>query len=214
VIKAFARVAVTRSPIVRVLGVSRLEAELVSDLRQGSSAAFDALYARHAPRVLRFVRVLCRNSAVADDLFQETWLKLAQHARGLAPEVQVLPWLLRVARNAWISRLRRETRLVPLPESESTELSTPEAEQDSLDLAVDRVLLVRVVGEALMQLSDRDREVLSLVGVEQLPQEEAAQILEITVVALRQRLSRARARLLALLPTSLRADTSSKGGVR
>src|SRR5262249_49451473 len=90
------------------------DAELLRRLRAGDAAAFDAAYERHAARVYRFLLRLCRNREAAEDVLQETWLKLATRAHELAGDTDLRAWLFTVARNAWVSRARHEGRLVEL----------------------------------------------------------------------------------------------------
>jgi DNA-directed RNA polymerase specialized sigma24 family protein len=99
-------------PLITVTPAS--DTELVAGLRAGDTEAFDAAYARHAPRLFRFLVHLCARRHVAEDVLQETWLKLATHAPELRPETELGAWLFTVARNGWLSRARVESRVVEL----------------------------------------------------------------------------------------------------
>ncbi len=146
------------------------EKPLVDALRRGDAAAFDVVYARYRGRILGFLLRLSRRRDVAEDLFQETFCKLARHAPKLAEDTDLAAWLFRVARNAWVSH-RRWAML------DISRLAAFDEDALPAGPAVDA------------------REVLLLVGVEGLDQEQAAAVLGISYEALRQRLSRARAQL-------------------
>jgi len=166
------------------------DTELVARLRNGDPGAFDAAYARHAPRVFRFLLRLCQRRQAAEDVLQETWLKLAVRAPELAPDTELGAWLFTVARNAWVSRARSEGRLVELDETDVLAALEPSPEARAAASSA-----VRALERALAALGEGDRELLLLVGVEELSHAAAAAVLGVTDVVFRQRLHRARARL-------------------
>src|SRR5215467_12176138 len=82
------------------------ELALMEGLRQGDAAAFDAVYAAFNTRLFTFlVRLSCRRD-VAEDLLEETWLRLVKHARRLRTDTRLAPWLFTVARNLHVSFIR------------------------------------------------------------------------------------------------------------
>jgi RNA polymerase sigma-70 factor (ECF subfamily) len=166
---------------------------LVDGLRRADPAAFDRAYARYRHGIYGFLRRLCRRRDLADDLFQETFLKLASHATRLAEDTDLAAWLFTVARNAFRSHLR--WTLVDLDRRRAVALDPPDGPESPLDRAVASEE-ERRLERALAALAPADREVLLLVGVEGLAQDRVAAILGIQHDAVRQRVSRARARLL------------------
>ena len=170
------------------------EAPLVDALRRGDRAAFDRVYAKYRPRIFAFLLRLSGRRDVAEDLFQETWLKLARTAPRLAEDTDLLAWLFTVARNAWVSHRRWSildvSRLVALDDDGPRPGPASDAESRA-DAARDVGRLER----ALASLPATSREVLLLVAVEGFEQDQAAAMLGITYAALRQRLARARAQL-------------------
>lgn len=167
---------------------------LVARLRAGDTGAFDAVYEAWRPRVFAFLLRMTRNRTLAEDLLDETWLRLVRHAARLLPDTRLGPWLFTVARNLYWSQ--RRDALVE--ESSAAELLTlwPSASPwpSPLDLAAADEL-TRRVERALSTLAPHYREVLLLVGYEALTPSDAAVICGISPEALRQRLSRARAAL-------------------
>jgi RNA polymerase sigma-70 factor (ECF subfamily) len=170
------------------------ERPLVAGLRRGETPAFDAVYAKYRARVHGFLLRLAGRRDVAEDLFQETWLKLARTAPRLAEDTDLAAWLFTVARNAWVSHRRWSmldvSRLVALEDD-----ALPTARSTDAETRADAARSVERLEKALASLPPASREVLLLVGVEGFDQEQAAAMLGITYDALRQRLARARAQL-------------------
>jgi RNA polymerase sigma-70 factor (ECF subfamily) len=169
------------------------DAELCAGLRRGDPIALDRVYARYRARIYGFVLRLAGDRHLADDLFQETWMKLARHATRLAEDTDLAAWLFTVARNGHRSYGRAETRNAARLERLSLVEGASAASRP--DVQVDMAERMGTLERALLALSTSDREVLLLVGVEGLSQDQVAAILGIQHAAVRQRLSRARARL-------------------
>jgi RNA polymerase sigma-70 factor (ECF subfamily) len=182
------------------------ERPLVDALRRGDTAAFDTVFGRYRARVLAFLLRLTGRRDVAEDLFQETWLKLARNAARLDEDTDLAAWLFTVARNAWVSHRRWAmldiSRLVALGDDDAPAAPAPDPEARA-DAARRLARLERALGA----LPPASREVLLLVGVEGFDQEQAAKILGVTYEALRQRLSRARAQLAGRIDALEAQDT-------
>ena len=72
---------------------------LVTRLRDGDTTAFDEVYDVYRARVFAFLLRMSRSRTVAEDLLDETWLRLVQYASTLRPDTRFGPWLFTVARN-------------------------------------------------------------------------------------------------------------------
>lgn len=83
---------------------------LVGQLRAGYLTAFDAIYDAYNPRLFSFLLRMTKNRAVAEDLLEETWLRLVSGGEGLAAATHVGPWLFTVARNLFLSYYRSRAR--------------------------------------------------------------------------------------------------------
>lgn len=99
--------------------------ELAARSMQGDKEAFTDLYERHFDRVYDFVLRLTRNEAEAADVAQDTFMKLLSGQSPRPPQVSFRAWLLTVARNAAIDRIRRDRRLEAMPEVEMEEDQGP-----------------------------------------------------------------------------------------
>lgn len=86
------------------------EAERLRRARRGDAAAFEALYHDHARAVHALAFRLTGNAAEAEDIVQETFLRMFGFLSGLREDTPLRPWLKRVAANLAIDRLRRQQR--------------------------------------------------------------------------------------------------------
>jgi RNA polymerase sigma-70 factor (ECF subfamily) len=172
------------------------ESELVARLRRGDHAAFDAVYDAYRAKVFGFLARMAGRRDLAEDLCQETFLRLAARAAQLAPDTRLAAWLFTVARNLYWSHCR--SVLLDAARLDALALAPPAGASSPFESAAASQMGVRLE-RAFAALAERDREVLLLVAVERLDHTDAAAMLELTPEALRQRLSRARARLEAAL---------------
>jgi len=86
------------------------EAERLRRARRGDGAAFEALYPDHARAVHALAFRLTGQRAEAEDIVQETFLRMFGFLSGLRENTPLRPWLKRVAANLAIDRLRRQQR--------------------------------------------------------------------------------------------------------
>jgi len=170
------------------------ELALVTRLRDGDAAAFDEVYAAFNRRLLAFLTRLSRSRDVAEDLVEETWLRLVAHAGRLRPDTQLGPWLYTVARNLYLSYCRSRV-IEESVDGRLMGLWPAGAEQPSPFEETAASEAERKIEHALATLPAIYREAVLLVGVEGMKPSEAATICGITAEAMRQRLSRARALL-------------------
>ncbi|MBX3188426.1 MAG: RNA polymerase sigma factor [Labilithrix sp.] len=170
------------------------ESELVDRLRRGDTSAFDRTYTLYHPRVFSFLLRLSGRRDTAEDLAQETWMKLARAAPTLREDTRLVPLLFTIARNAFLSH--RRWAMLDLSRLVTFGLEAALADPaDAPDAQHERSRAIALLEAALADVPVASREVLLLVGVEGMDQEEVARILGITYDALRQRLSRARSQL-------------------
>lgn len=153
-------------------------------------AAFAELYRSHLQAIVRYAarRTSGPNAVdVAAETFAVAWRRFDD-----IPSDAELPWLYGVARRTLANQRRGELRRTALHDKLCTDwlVSSP-GSPDSDDLSPLR--------EALDSMSDSDRDVLLLAGVEELKPSEIAMVLEVSPEVARNRLSRARARLRAAL---------------
>ncbi|MEO8680877.1 MAG: RNA polymerase sigma factor [Vicinamibacterales bacterium] len=167
------------------------ELELVARLRAGDTAAFDVVYESFNARLFNFLARLSRRRDVAEDLLEETWLRVVDRAPRLDPETRLGPFLFTVARNLYVSYCRSRR----VADSHAGELiglwpyGTPPPTPFESAVANETDRRVEL---ALATLPLAYREALLLVAVQGLRPAEAAEVCGIQPEAMRQRLSRAR----------------------
>jgi RNA polymerase sigma-70 factor (ECF subfamily) len=143
----------------------------------GHDRSFDAIFPVVAPRVLCFLRRLCGKEELAQDLLQETLLKMHQARGAFRPGAAVLPWSYTIARNAFLDAARARRRapisLVP-PEEGGPPEPAVGADAESSVLARESA---RAVERALRQMTDARREAFVLLRFEGMSVADAAEIL-------------------------------------
>jgi RNA polymerase sigma-70 factor, ECF subfamily len=180
------------------------DARLVLRVGEGEVAAYRELVRRHAPMLLRFVARLLRDEAEAEDVVQETCLRLWQHAGDYSPKARVTTWLHRIAHNLAIDRLRARRRLDPLPDSEQMPDS---ARQPTL---LDEKRRALALNAALSELPERQATAIVLVHLHGLTGAEAAEVMGVGEEALESLLARGRRALKSELVE--RVKTGEGGG--
>lgn len=165
------------------------ERELVARLRRGDGDAFDAIYAAYRGPIYGFLARLSGRRDLAEELLQETFVRLGARATGLAEDTRIAAWLYTVARNLHVSHCRMTAldaaRVDRASLEEPPRTATP---FDEVSAGQTRARLEA----ALARLPETYREVLLLVAVERLEPAEAATVVGVSSETLRQRLSRAR----------------------
>ncbi len=162
------------------------EEALVQRLREGDRRAFEAVFDLHADGVFSLLRRLSGCAATADDLLQDTFLKLAAAARDLPPGTRLGPYVFAIARNTWVS-YRRARRFDLAATMDDLARAGPAPEHD----VAWGELSARTVA-ALEALPPELRETLAL-SLSPLEAADVAHALGVTEEAYRKRLSRARA---------------------
>jgi RNA polymerase sigma-70 factor (ECF subfamily) len=163
------------------------DAALLARVAAGEAGAFRSLMDRHLPTVLAISRRMLRDDAEAEDVAQETLLRMWRNAAGLELGPNgVRPWLRRVASNLCIDRVRarRNTTLTDtVPEQ-----AEPAGQFQQL---AERELGVRV-DAALKALPERQRLALTLFHYEGMSQIEVGEVMGISDEAVESLLARAR----------------------
>lgn len=186
------------------------ELALVDRLRAGDASAFDAVFDAYRSRILGFLVGLARRRDLAEDLLEEVWLRLVSHARRLDPDTRLAPWLFTVARNLYWSYCRSQVLEREAASSLIGLWPTPSASPSPFDDTAANELDARV-DRALQSLPPSYREVLWLVAVEEMTPADAARVCGVTPEAMRQRLSRARARLADVLQVNASGGGDHRG---
>jgi len=151
-----------------------------------------SLIEAHIPGLRRFALALLRGDRVrADDLVQDTLERALSRWRGRRPDGDLRGWLYTILYNQFLSDRRRRGR-----QGMHEELTAcTEAELPRSDGRQEAALAHRDLLRGFAELSDEQRSVLFLIGVEDLSYEEAAGVLAVPIGTVMSRLSRGRERL-------------------
>ena len=177
---------------------------LVARLKAGDATAFDEVYESYHRRVYAFVARMVRRQDVAEDMLQETWLRLAAHAPRLRDDTELGAWLFTVARN--LCRSYHRWRVLDSERLGEFSLRRDQTGTTPYDRAAANQLELHLE-QALAKLSPKYREVVLLVTIERMTPTEAASILGVKPDTLRQRLARARAMIAKSLGDLVVDDT-------
>lgn len=165
------------------------EVGLTEMAARGDRAAFEGLVREHQSRLRGFLRRLTKgNTALADDLAQESFLEAWRKLAQFRMEGSFAGWLLRIAWTRFLMEVRRR-KLEPLDETDEAEIAVETPDPDShLDLE-----------SAMRRLSPGERAGLTLCYAQGFSNEDAAAILDMPLGTLKSHIARGRAKLKALL---------------
>lgn len=146
--------------------------------------------------VHRFAESLARNSADADDLVQETFLRAFRAWRSFLPGSDIRRWLFTICRHAYLRTREREQRYAPLHDEEGQTIRAVEERAASLregmEVALQRLDLKPAVARALDALQEPFRSAVVLVDLEDHSYDDASAILGVPIGTVRSRLFRGR----------------------
>lgn len=183
------------------LPVAATDVELVDAVRRGQGEAIVRLVERCSPRLYRYLVRLLNDPALAEDILQETWLRVVERLERYDRKQTFVVWLFAVARHRAIDALRQQARqrrslgfpAEPVESEEGSRLDPldqlPALVPSPLEQAAAGELEQRVA-DAFRRLPRHYREVLTLRFHEDLPLEEIAQLLDVPLSTVKTRAQR------------------------
>lgn len=164
--------------------------------QKGDRDAFNRLVKLHQRAVYRWAYRMVHSHDVADDLAQETFIRLHRVLERIDPERPLSPWLCRVVINLATNHLRRQKTSVSLSENPGMEaLISSDNRADYPSAIHRRKVFLGKLEEAINDLPAKFKSVFVLRVQEHRSYEEIAEALELTLGTVMSRLSRARGRL-------------------
>ena len=188
------------------------DSTLIALALAGQSECFTALIDRHLAPVKKRIASVVRNAADADDVLQETLLKVWRRLSTFRSESSFRTWLTRVAINEALQSYRREQRR-PLCQP-LDDLDTVDSHSESPHQSLVRVEVTRAVRSAIVRLRAKDKQVLILRDLQQFSERETAQWLRSSIPAVKARLFRARLMLRAEVQRSKIPEIPCAGRTR
>ena len=171
-----------------------------SEERRGRPGGSRALVAALSPALLRFFRSQVASREQADDLLQDTWLRIHRVRHTYRPGEPVLPWIYAIARRVRVDGYRRSRRIT-MHETAMEVLPERPAQREPRNTLPAFETLVAALPEG-------QREVITMLKAGGLSLEEVARATSSTVGAVKQKAHRAYERLRKLLHTDARDGTA------
>jgi len=177
------------------------ESLLVAAARSGDIGAFESLVRRYDRNVFRIAQHITQNREDAEDVVQDAFLKAYQNLGQFQGQSKFYTWLVRIAVNEALMRLRRRRpeRMVSIDEDVKTEDDSMPREiadwSPNPEQQYTQAELKDILGKTIQGLPPSFRTVFVLRDVEGLSTEETASALELSVPAVKSRLLRARLQL-------------------
>jgi RNA polymerase sigma-70 factor (ECF subfamily) len=196
------------------------EADLIERLRRADPDAIETVMERFAAKAYRLAHGITKNSADAEEVVQDVFAAIVQKIASFQGRAALWTWIYRVTTNAALNKRRGKWREVEVPLEPDLPTFKADGHRDG-DRAFlvadwserpDEVLLSKegraMVNDALARLPDDYRAVVVLRDVEELSNEEAAEVLGESVGSVKSRLHRARMALREQLTRLLAPDLS------
>ena len=173
------------------------DAEWVAQAQSGSLEAFEELVRRHSQLIYRTLAAILGNPADAQDAMQDTLLSAFKHIGGFQGRSKFSTWLVSIARNSALQRLRRGKNVESLDEGvydEETDFRPRQvrAWQDNPEQFYSKSEMRQLVERGILALPANYRAVVMLRDIQQLSTDEVAQQLGLSVPTVKTRLLRGR----------------------
>jgi len=165
---------------------------------QGDTGAFEQLIEKHQALVAGTVARMLGSNSDVEDIAQQVFIRVWKSARRYVPRAKFTTWLLKITRNLVFNEMRRTKRRAQVSLQAEPGVEDPPL-KDETNLAPDASLLEtelqRTIEQAILQLPETQRMALVLRRYEQLSYEQIAEILDLSVPAVKSVLFRARSEL-------------------
>ena len=173
------------------------DAELVADAQCGKLEAFEELVRRNSQMIYRALIAILGDASDAQDAMQDTLLSAFRHIGGFQGRSKFSTWLVSIARNTALQRLRSRRNIESLDQSDTAEDRNfrPRqiaAWQENPEQSHSRGEIRRLVEEGLLRLPAKYRVIVMLRDIDQLSTDEVARQLGLSVPAVKTRLLRGR----------------------
>lgn len=190
------------------------EAALIAGTRAGDTTCFEALMRRYERRIYRLARTIVKNESDAEEVAQEAFFKAFEHIEGFKGDSRFYTWLVRITVNEALMKLRkRKPERISLDDPIAKEVgSVPREIEDwgpNPEMIYSQNELAQILYHAISELHPRLRIVFQLRDVESLSSEETANLLGVSISAVKTRLLRARLALREKLNPFMAKNTRS-----
>lgn len=183
------------------------ETELVVRAQQGDQWAFDELYRKYNDRINLYVTRMIGNDDVGKDLTQDTFMKAWESLLMLRDASRFRPWLYRIATNIVFNYEKR----LKMFKFISIEFYRGKTNEPVLNVFEDNIGNMEIINQALSEVSPTYRPCLILYLVEELSQQQVADILDMNVNSISKYVSRGREDFRQVYQRLLNEQSTAKG---
>jgi len=198
------------------------EVELARQLIAGEAEAFDRFVDYFRARIFHYSWLMCGHREDAEEVAQETLMKVFESANQLREPDKVKSWVFRIAKNACLTKRRRSIfaparelsldELMPTKHRDGDQVRLEIADWSALpDGKAQQSEMKVLLEEAIRELPETYRSVVLLRDMEELSTQETAQILDVSEDVVKTRLHRARLAIRKSLDASLRSKGPEGG---
>src|SRR5580765_4028637 len=149
--------------------MARSDVQLMLDVKAGDEQSFELLLRRYRTPLVNFLYRMVRNSAVAEDLAQEVFLRVYRARKEYAPSAKFTTWMFRIATNLALNSIR-DNRHRQMETSIDQAVATGDEEQRTMEIADHRPSVEQ-------ELVARTRSEIILRAVHALPEKQRAAVL-------------------------------------
>ena len=174
------------------------DVRLMQLVAEGDTSAFEQLIERHQALVAGTVARMLGSNSNVEDIAQQVFIRVWKSARRYVPRAKFTTWLLKITRNLVFNELRRSKRHAHISlqsEPGAEEVLLKDEKNPAPDASLLETELQRAIEEAIIQLPESQRMALVLRRYEQLSYEQIAEVLDLSVPAVKSVLFRARTEL-------------------
>jgi len=169
-----------------------IEQELITELQRGSDSALAAVYQEFNQGVFAYCMKILADRQLAEDVVQETFLKVREHAQSIQRIESFRSWVFRIARNEALMQLRKRRSNGQIEDESVWSEETPHQQFVALERS-------EIVNRLLGSLKHEYREVLLLLVYENMSYAEIASVTGATESSVKSRIFRARKEMIEKL---------------
>jgi len=178
------------------------DVRLMRLMSAGDTQAFEELIERHQSLVAGTVARMLGSNSEVEDIAQQVFIRVWKSAGRYTPRAKFTTWLLKITRNLVFNELRRTRRRAQVPiqtEPDAAEIPLKDETNPTPAASLLENELQEAIEKAITELPERQRMALVLRRYEELNYEQIADILDLSVPAVKSILFRARTELRAQL---------------
>ena len=201
--------------------MARSDVQLMLDVKAGDDASFDFLLVKYRSPLVNFLYRMVRDTATAEDLAQEVFLRVYRARKQYTPSAKFTTWLFRIATNVALNSVRDnryQKMQVSLDAPVSDEEDSAPRELPAREMRIDQHLLeqdrVAFIQRAIASLPEKQRAAVLLHKYEEMDYAEIAKILDCTEAALKSLLFRAYENLRVQLAPLVTQPATQRAGER